>query len=189
MHVQKGARAGRVDFYQRVVRRFHIGEEQVGIQAGQRGGKGDAIGQMLLIVALHRRAAPTEMPDGAVERGAGRLLDLVEEQIHLFTLHALPTGERCLLCDLKRFCIKLNGCRGIDRIQMDVMKQRCRRRLRDIIDDRALRGARLMRGGGEYQYGSKGGKSDFDSIRFREWLLVLMGDDYQSWLRPKPNSS
>src|SRR5215468_1622488 len=52
-----------INLDQRAVRRFHISEQQSRSKSGDRRVKRHAIRQMFLVIGLHRRAAPPEMPD------------------------------------------------------------------------------------------------------------------------------
>src|SRR5262245_59605851 len=66
VNADEGADGRGVDLDQRAIRRFHISEQQPRSKSGCRRLKDHAIREALLVIGLHRRATPPEMPDGAV---------------------------------------------------------------------------------------------------------------------------
>src|SRR5262245_21769528 len=122
MDVNEGACVRRVDLDQRAVRRFHISEQQTRSKSGYRRVKRHAIRQMFLVIGLHRRAAPPEMPDGAVWRGRRRRRRLVEEQINILALDSVKAGGPSFLRHVEGSRVKINRLRRINRIQVNVME-------------------------------------------------------------------
>src|SRR5215813_8834064 len=113
MDVDEGARVRRIDLDQRSIRRLHISEQEPRSQSGYRRVKCHATRKMLLVIGLHRRAAPTEMPDGAVRRDRWRRLYFVEEQIHLLALNSVKAGERSLLRYVEGSRVEINRLRRV----------------------------------------------------------------------------
>src|SRR5215475_15051464 len=77
---------------------------------------------MPLIIGLHRRTAPPEMPDCAVWRSRRRRLYFVEEQIHVLALNSVKARQPRFLRHIEGSGVEINRLRRVGRIQVDVME-------------------------------------------------------------------